>query len=168
MRWLAVPVALAATLAASPSFAVPRINTISSEVVSTSPLRVKTTFTVQLVGYEPFGYSGIEVFPGTGPAVQFFDCQAPAGWNCGTYPPESTSYLSFDPPLNIAWPWPGVLSFSITTDQADPCVDLQFWNPLLAKTPQVNDSYDVHCCLVVDAPTPTASSSWGHLKAIYR
>ena len=60
------------------------------------------------------------------------------------------------------------MTFSIVTDQVAPCVDLDFGNGLLGKTPQTNDDYVVQACLVVDSPTPAATASWGSLKAIYR
>jgi hypothetical protein len=127
MKWIiGVALALPVVLAGSPSLAVPQINTISSETVSTSPLRVKTTFTVQLVGYEPFGYQGMTVYNGSGPTVTFFDCQAPAPWNCGVFSYGSVTLVEFEPPQPYPWPWPGVMTFSITTDQTAPCVALDF------------------------------------------
>jgi len=159
---------LASLATAGPAFAVPRINTISSETISTSPLRIKTTFTVQLVGYEPFGYQGLEVFNGATPAVNFFECSAPDTWSADVWTFGSVSYASFVTPDHYPWPWPGVLTFSITTDQPNPCVVMDFWNPLLTKTPRTNDTYSVEGCLVVDAPTPAAQTSWGTVKATYR
>jgi hypothetical protein len=164
---LALPLALAAVLAAGPSFAFPHINTISSETLSTSPLRVRTTFTVELVGYNPgAAYWGIHVNSGSGPAVQFFGCEAPASWICESYPPGSTDNVEFFP-AQPTWPWP-MLTFALVTDQAAPCVELDFYNGILGKTPQVNNDYVVSGCLVVDAPTPARSASWGSVKAAYR
>ena len=169
MRSIRLPLLAFAVLAtAGPAFAVPRINTISSETISTDPPRVKTTFTVELVGYEPFGYQGLEVFNGSGPTVGFFACEAPASWSADVWTYGSVSFASFVTPDNYPWPWPGVTTFSITTDQANPCVELDFWNPLLSKVPQTNDSYVIDACLVVDAPTPAGSTSWGTVKAMYR
>jgi len=74
----AIVLALAGTVAAGPSFAFPHINTISSETVSTSPIRVKTTFTVELVGYDPgAAYWGINDYVVTGCLV--IDAPTPAG-----------------------------------------------------------------------------------------
>ena len=168
MKWIIGIAAVFAVGLARPVGAVPRINTISSETISTSPLRIKTTFTVQLVGYEPFGYQGLEVFSGSGPAVHFFACEAPASWSADVWTYGSTSYASFVTPDYYPWPWPGVTTFSITTDQPNPCVSLDFWNPLLSKTPHTNYDYVVDGCLVVDAPTPAGTTSWGAVKAIYR
>lgn len=159
---------LAVLATAGPAFAFPQIDTIRSETLSTSPLRVRTTFTVQLVGYLPDApYWGLSVEPGQGPAVTFYDCQAPASWNCGFLFPGS-DFLNFNPPQGGEWPWPGVTMFSIVTDQAAPCVNLDFYNGILGKTPQTNNDYVVPACLVVDAPTSAAAASWGSVKAIYR
>jgi hypothetical protein len=155
-------------LTAGPALAFPHIDTISSETLSTVPFRVKTTFTIQLVGYEPHSYWAIRVESGSGPVVQFFDCGAPANWLCGSYAPGSTDYLEFVPPNSGPWPWPGVMTFFIVTDQAAPCVSLDFYNGILSKTPRVNEDFVVEGCLVVDAPTPAAMTSWGQMKAIYR
>ena len=165
MKWIA---AVFLALTAGPALAFPHVDTISSDTLSTVPLRVKTTFTVQLVGYEPHSYWAIRANSGSGPLVQFFDCQAPPDWSCGTYPSGSTNARTFVPPNFGPWPWPGILSFSIVTDRANPCVDLHFENGILGKTPLVNDDYVVEGCLVVDAPTPAAPSSWGWVKATYR
>ena len=168
MRRFAIAAMLGFLVGVGPAFAVPRIDTISSEIVSSSPFRVKTTFTVQLVGYEPFGYQGLVLYPGSGPAFTFYDCSAPAPWTCEATSFESANFVQFNPPDFYTWPWPGVMTFSITTDQAAPCVLFDFWNPPLSKTPRTNDSYFVDGCLVVDAPTPATSTSWGSVKATYR
>ena len=163
----AIVLALAGTVAAGPSFAFPHINTISSEVVSTSPIRVKTTFTVELVGYNPgAAYWGINITPATGSTVQFYGAEAPASWSGGSYPPGATDNVEFHPNAP-SWPWP-LLTFSIVTDQAAPCVEFDFWNGILGKTPQIANDYVVTGCLVVDAPTPVGASSWGRIKAAYR
>jgi hypothetical protein len=151
-------------LAAGPAFAFARINTISSETLSTSPLRVRTTFTVEFVGYNPgAAYWAIRITTGTGPAVHFYDCVAPAAWGCGS---GSTEFVEFSP-VTPTWPWPP-MTLSIVTDQAAPCVDFDFYNGILGKTPQVNEDYFVQGCLVVDAPTPAGATSWGRLKVTYR
>jgi hypothetical protein len=169
MKWIAVfftVIAVATT--AGPSFAYPQINTISSVMVSTSPLLFKTTFTVQLVGYEPFGYDGFKVITGTGPTVTLTDCESPTPWSCHIATTVPTGAAYFIPPTGYPWPWPGIVTFSITSDQAAPCVEIRFQNGLLSKTPRTNSDFIVVGCLVVDAPLPTHSSTWGALKAVYR
>ena len=166
MRWIAaVTLVLAFALTAAPTFAFPHINTISSETLNTEPLLVNTTFTVQLVGYEPFAYWGFHVEAGEGSGVQFFDCEAPSSWNC--LPSPVATHVHFNPPSG-SWPWPGVMTFTIMTDQAEPCVKLVFENGILGKTPQTNQAYEIAACLVVDAPTPAAPVTWGAIKATYR
>jgi hypothetical protein len=68
---LALSLALAVSLATSPAFAVPQINVIGSETISTVPPRYKTTFTVQMVGYMPPGaYFGFHL-ESSGQGVSF-------------------------------------------------------------------------------------------------
>ena len=170
MRWIAGAVlAISALLTAGPSFAYPQINTISSVMVSASPLLFKTTFTVQLVGYEPSGYDGFRVSTGTGPTVTLSACEAPAPWSCHiATSPLPTGRAYFIPPFDYQWPWPGVATFSITSDQAAPCVEIRFQNGLLSKTPRTNTDFVIVGCLVVDAPLASQSSTWGALKVVYR
>jgi len=166
MRRFALSLAFAAILAATPAFAVPHIHVTGSETVSTTPLRVKTTFTVEDVGYRPCCYS-VDFFitsSGLGPAVHFYQGESDALWT--PYLTAGDANVYFQHTDNSAYS--GLHTFAIVTDQVAPCVELRFWDYLLSKTPTTNNDYVIQACLAVDLPTPARAASWGALKVIYR
>lgn len=158
--------ALAGATAASSAFAVPQINVISSETVSTVPPRYKTTFTIQFVGYMPPGaYYGFDLeSSGLGAPVTFHGAESPAYPWQSHYAPTMAEYFV------DGGGFQGLLQFSVTTDQQVPCVTITFLDMLLSKTPtrQVQNNYVVKGCLAVDMPTPAAQATWGSVKAFYR
>jgi hypothetical protein len=161
---------LVATLTTAPALAFPHIDVTNAETLSTSPLRVKTIFTVTLVGWEPYGpYQWIDMTSsGAGPAAHFYEGSAPsAEWEFYHYPP---GYID-----NAVWnyqgygyPWTGPQTFSIVTDQNSPCVRMDFANALLSKTPVTNNDYVVEGCLTPNMATPVRVATWGTLKGMYR
>jgi hypothetical protein len=166
------PVAFAATLAfavaltAAPAFAVPHINVTNSEIVGTVPLRVKTTFTYEDVGYRPCCYS-VDFFvtsSGAGPVVHFYAGESDALWT--PYLTNGDANVYFQHTNNAAYS--GLHTFSIVTDQATPCVEITFWDYLLSKTPTTTNNYVIQACLAVDMPTPAHVATWGAVKGIYR
>ena len=162
---LALPLVLVLVAAAAPALANPHINVIASETTSTSPLRVKTTFTVENVGYTAccYGAAFYVMSSGVGPTVHFYGAEGNADFT--GYNPNA-DYVSFE--INSMAAYAGVHAFAIVTDQSVPCVDLTFWDPILGKTPTTNSDYVVRGCLAVDMPTPASPSSWGSVKATYR
>lgn len=64
--------------------------------------------------------------------------------------------------------WEGAQTFSIVTDQATPCVRFTFENPILSKTPHVENYCETEGCLAVDMPTPIQPATWGSVKSLYR
>ena len=151
-------------LFAAPAFAFKHITVTNVETLSTSPLRVRTTFTTQDVGYHPCcaGAAFNVTSSGTGSTVHFYGATAN---------PDFTSNVTIDwvnfNILNMN-AYVGVHTFSITTDQAVPCVTLTFWDPLLGKTPHTENDEVIQGCLAADMPTPAESTSWGLIKSIYR
>jgi len=148
------------------AFAVPQINVISSETISTVPPRYKTTFTVQFVGYMPPGaYFGFDLeSSGLGAPVSFYGTESPA------YPWTSQYNSGYAVYYVDGGGIQGLLQFSVTTDQQVPCLTITFLDMLLSKTPtrQVQNNYVIKGCLAVDMPTPAEQTSWGSVKAIYR
>ena len=157
---------LAAVAAATSAFAVPQINVIASETISTVPPRYKTTFTVQMVGYMPPGaYFGFHLTSsGQGAPVSFYGTSSPV------YPWFSQNTSDLAAYYVDGGGIQGLLQFSVTTDQQVPCVTITFLDALLSKTPsrQVLSNYVINGCLAVDMPTSADQASWGSLKAIYR
>ena len=162
----ALLLALAATAFAAPVFAWPTIDVTSSEVVSIDPPRIRTTFVVGSLGYEP-GCSRqyLEVTPLDTQTLHIFECGAPPGWNCGEALPAGSGTVYFANPNNAAG-----LTFSIVTEQREPCVRFYFPDPVLARSPGGSLNYDcvAEGCLVLDAPVPTRHASWGSVKSLYR
>ena len=163
----ALALALVATMVAAPAFAFPQINVIASETISTVPPRYKTTFTLELVGYNPpAAWYGLQLTSsGLGAPVTFYATECPAyPWSCSATP--TLAWYSKDGG-GLRGP---ATQFSVTTDQQVPCVEIRIPDMLLAKTPtpRVLNDYVIIGCLAVDMPTPATSTTWGGLKAIYR
>jgi hypothetical protein len=154
-------------LAASSAHAFPHITVTSSEVVQANPLRVKTTFDVDLVG--PGGWCWIMVqskglwTPASGDTTHFFDCSPPSGWRCDRYPGYDVIEFGQEG-LPCFGGGEHFAGFSITTNSLAPCVHFIFQTPLLG----LDGSYHVDGCLAEDGPTPTRETSWGALKSTYR
>ncbi len=155
-------------LLAGPATAWVLIDVTSSEVLSVDPPRVRTTFVLSVAGYQPGPFQFFSVFPsGAEPQPVLFDCAAPPAWTCGDdFPPEYGGQF-FGWTENSGAP---PFTFSIVSDRASPCVRFRFDDPVLARTtkPALNSTYEIEACLVVNAPTPTTTRSWGHLKSTYR
>jgi hypothetical protein len=138
----------------------------ASETLSTTPLRVKTTFTYEDVGYRPCCYS-VDFYirsSGLGPAVHFDQGESDALWT--PYLMDGDAGVYFQHVDNAAYE--GIHTFSIVTDQATPCVEITFWDYLLSRTPTTNSHYLIQACLAVDMPTPARPTSWGSVKSQYR
>ena len=161
MRFLIVT---ALMLCSVPAFAFKHVNVTNVETVSTSPLRVRTTFTTQDVGYHPCcaGAAFFVESSGLGPAVHFYGATGNADFTADVF----LDYVSFSI-LNMN-AYVGAHTFSVTTDQAAPCVRLTFWDPILGKTPHTENDEVIQGCLAADMPTPAESTSWGMIKSIYR
>jgi|SRR5688572_10993766 len=161
----ALLVALAAPPAAS---AWPVLDVTASEVLSTDPPRVKTTFTVIEQGSLPPGWcpwSWFEVSPrdpGAPGAPQFFACDAPAAGQCLALEYDEVPRFLFDPQYGGA----GSLAantYSIVTDRSEPCVRFDFFCIIL-----MGGVPSIETCLLVDMPVPASTTSWGAVKSIYR
>lgn len=168
MKFLAPAVFLAAAFAVSstPAYAVPQINVLSNETISTIPPRYKTTFTMQLVGFNPpAAWYGMQISSsGQGAPVTFYGTECPAyPWSCHS----SLSLAEYYKDGGLGGP---ATQFSVTTDQLIPCVQIRFPNALLFKTPtpRVDNDYVITACPAADMPTPASSTTWGNLKATYR
>ena len=162
-----------AALAPTAASAWPYIDVVASEVLSVDPPRVKTTFELSAVGYDPPGLSYQFLFVyGSGPlpAPIVIEGTPAPGWFSESYP--ASEWL---PPAVQFWhdgpfPKPDRLPFSIVTDREAPCVHFLFLSPLLAKSPSLaaNANYELDACLVLDAPVPTTPTTWGSVKSTYR
>ena len=166
---LAASLAFAAALTAAPAFAFPHFNVTNTEIVSTIPIRVKTTFTYEEVGYWPCCY-GVDFYvtsSGSGPAVHFYAGESDAHWH--PYLPNGDVIVYFKG-VTPGGGYNGLHAFSIVTDQMTPCVEIRFPDPILAKSPnpKVESDYVIQACLAVDMPTPTRPATWGTVKAMYR
>jgi hypothetical protein len=159
----ALLMALGTVASVGPASAWPYIDVTASEVLSVDPPRVRTTFEVSFVGYGP-GCSAqfFEVSPLNPETLHIFECGAPPSWDCG----EASGGRFF----NGTGGQPLPLSFSIVTDQADPCVRIVFFDPVLARAPSPTVNYDcvIEACLLLDAPVPAQPSTWGSVKSRYR
>jgi hypothetical protein len=167
----ALLLALGAVAFAAPASAWPYIDVTASEVLSVDPPRVRTTFELSFVGYGQYYWEFLVLPLGSEPAAQLYDCQAPAAWACQVNqgaPPASALVFYHDGGSTPIPPPPA--TFSIVTDRADPCVHIEFIDPVLAKSPAASMSanYGVDACLLVDAPVPTRPASWGSVKSLYR
>ena len=169
MRWIAgASLACAMVfLTVAPSLAIPTITVTANEVISTVPPRYKTTFKLELVGYNPIAaWYGIQLTSsGLGPAVNFYGMECPSyPWSCSSTVAMAAAYKDggglTGPPTQ----------FSVVTDQLIPCVKIRIPDMLLAKapTPRLQNDYVITACLAADMPTPTSPSTWGFVKAIYR
>lgn len=166
----ALLLALAAAAFAAPASAWPYIDVTASEVLSVDPPRVRTTFEITSVGYEPgASYQFFSIYPfGSEPLAHLHDCGAPPGWTCGGDFPLELGGLFFNG--SNASDWAPVLTFAIVTDLSAPCVRFVFYDPVLAKSPSPTMHYDVQidACLLLDAPVPTQTKTWGSVKSRYR
>ena len=163
----ALLLALAVAISATPAMAFPQINVTANETLSTVPPRYKTTFTFQLVGYNPPAawYGNLLSSSGQGAPVTFYGTECPAyPWSCSNTPAGASYYKDGG---GLGGP---AMQFSVTTDQLVPCVSIRIPDMLLAKvpTPRVENDYIITACLAADMPTPAGPASWGCLKAIYR
>ena len=161
---LAPLLVLALAASAGPVAAWPYIDVTASETLSTEPLRVRTTFEISFVGYDPLldpWY--FEVTPLDTATLHISACAGPPLWVCGPATnPVATGGVSFNAHS------PGALSgpygpFSIVTDRANPCVAIAF-----GGLPTMEGGYTIEACLLLDAPVPARPASWGALKATYR
>ena len=158
-----------AALAPTAASAWPSIDVVASEVLSVDPPRIRTTFTVEQVGYAPCPIQFFDINPGgPDPKPALFECAAPAGWNCGPSLPTDAGGRYFAG-IHEGW-WSPVMTFSIVSDREAPCVEFIFWDPVLGRVPTPSLAYScgVNACLVLDAPVPTTQASWGRIKSTYR
>jgi hypothetical protein len=146
----------------------PLLDVTSSEVISVHPPRVKTTFTVVEQGSLPPGWCGWAWFevtpqdPGAPGAVQIFGCEAPQGGQCDLGDYAGVPVAVFSPHQGDGGMLPAN-TYSIVTDQAEPCVRFDFLCiVLMGAVPPIET------CLLVDMPVPAAPSSWGAVKSRYR
>lgn len=154
-------------LSASVAQAFPHVTVTSSEVINASPLRVKTTFNVDLVG--PGGWCWIDVLPrsawtpASGDTTHLYACSPPTGWSYYS----SVDFLEFYPvgdPIPCFGAGDHFTGFSIVTNNVAPCVHIIFATPLLG----LDGSYHIDACLDVDGPVPALGTTWGAIKSRYR
>ncbi len=164
---LALALALACALSASPAAAYFRITTVACDTVSTSPLMVRTTFNLDLVG--PGGYCFFFVFPrpaGPAPAdtTHFYSAGAPSGWVVAGLGTNGVPFEFFRTGQNCFGSGDHFAGFTVIANRPGPCAHFIFDNGLLfAEDQAVGDG-----CMILDGPVPANATSWGQLKAIYR
>ena len=159
-------IALALTLlafAAVPSHAFPHITVTACDTISTSPLQVKTTFTLDMV--PPTG-TWYDMFVGALPGTQLIGIAgAPAGFFTQVVPDGSPApTLYFTKPGDYFHDGAHLEGFAIVADRAAPCVTIRFSGAVLLE----DFNYNLQGCLMKDGPVPAAVTSWGQLKSLYR
>lgn len=161
---------LGTTALAAPASAWPVIDVTASEVLSVDPPRVRTTFDLSYAGYQSFDTGYFHVTPLDAAALHIYECAGPPLWVCGPYTPASEGGVFFSDGYGSGAPYAPVNTFSIVTDQADPCVRFDWFDPVLTKAPTPTTKVDHHedVCLIVDMPVPTRVGSWGSVKSLYR
>jgi len=159
---------LVSVLAASAAQAVPHITVKSSEVVQADPLRVKTTFDVDLVG--PGSWCWIELVqagawpPSAGDTTQIYACSPPSGWDCSGPVDHRVIYSEVGDPFQCFGEGAHFSGFTVTTNKMAPCFHIIFATPLLG----LDGSYHIDGCLAADGPVPAQTLTWGALKSVYR
>ena len=159
--------------AVAPSHAVPQITVTGCDTLSTAPLRVRTTFTVDVPATGP--WCDFLLYGDAATGTQVFDCAAPAGFTCEFvavgYPQPTGDYMQNGRCFHSGDHFDG---FQIVADRSGPCVVFKFYGPLLLQGSKhdvvegLDGSYVIRGCLVKDAPTPAMTTSWGSVKFLYR
>jgi hypothetical protein len=168
---IAVLLSSALLAACRPAHAFPHVTVTACDTVRTSPLQVRTTFTVDIPGPAgPWYAMLVESQPGT----QLLGCEgAPTGWSCDWqpvgYPTPATNFYS---PGRYFETNDHLEGFAILANRAAPCIYLTFYGSLLLKggdrVEGLDGSYFIAGCLAKDAPTPAQGTSWGSVKFLYR
>jgi len=171
MRFLRLAALL--VLLAAPAHASPQITVTACDTISTSPLLVKTTFTVDIPGAPgPWYEMIVQAQAATG--TQVLACGgAPADWVCEWSANAYTVPTAhFEKPGGRFETNDHLEGFAIVSNRAAPCVGIVFFGPLLFKgserTNGLDGSYGILGCLMKDGPVPAAGTSWGRLKSRYR
>jgi hypothetical protein len=164
MRFFALVILFTLAAGALPTraHAFPHIDPVASDTISTIPLRVRTTFNLDLVG--PGGYCWIDFYarpvgPGPADSTHFFDCSAPSGWTCF----RDGDHIYFSNFPNCFGAGDHFTGFSIVTNRPKPCALIIFGDPVLLDGGSAGVA-----CLDVDGPVPTKPTTWGSLKSRYR
>ena len=158
---------------AAPAFAWPIIDVTAIETLSVDPPLYRTSFAISSAGYNPgITYQYFDIVALDPATLHLQDPVGPPGWTTGPCTDGDTGCVFFSALWGEGAPVPAVITGSIVSDQSEPCVRIQFFDPviLLAKTPApvVDANFAVEMCLVLDAPGPALPISWGGLKSTYR
>lgn len=153
--------ALGSLAIAAPASAWPYLEVTGTEVLSTDPLRVRTTCTITEVGFRPI-YGEIYITPLDHATTRLYECGATTPLEC-YYTANSTQSA-----VGLSWISLPVKTFWIVSNQAAPCVKFQFIDNLIGghKNPIYAD--DIDACLSEDLPVPAPRASWGSVKSLYR
>ena len=155
-------------LVASAAHAFPHITVTSSAVVQASPMIVRTTFDVDLVG--PGSWCYFEMVeegwwhPATGDTTKVLGGTPASGW---TVSPAADHRVFFNPDGGFGTCFGAgahYTGFEIFTNNVSPCLHVIFGTPLLG----LDGSYHIDACLVADGPVPVQPTTWGSLKSTYR
>jgi len=153
---------LFATLAlATPASAWPYLEVIGVEVLSTEPLRVRTTCTITEIGFRPI-YGEIMIMPLDHATTRLYECSATDPLECYHFSNATESAIG------LSWISLPVKTFSIVSDQMAPCVKFRFIDNLLGGHQNPVYAPDIDACLSEDLPVPAARVSWGNVKSQYR
>jgi hypothetical protein len=152
-------------LGASAAHAFPHITVISSEVIQADPLRVRTTFDVDLVG--PGSWCWFSLVergwwtPASGDTTKVYGGSPPPGWTTSGAVDHRVYFIPAD--NSCFGPGAHFAGFSIVTNNVAPCFHIIFATPLLG----LDGSYQGDACLIEGA-TPARTTTWGALKSTYR
>ena len=155
-------------LAAPAAQAFPHITVTSTEVLQANPLRVRTTFDVDLVG--PGNWCWFELVqkgwwtPSSGDTTQIYDCSPPSGWYCSGAVDHRVMYNPVGDPPPCFGTGAHYSNFTVTTNEMSPCFHIIFGTPLLG----LDGSYHIDGCLAQDGPVPALGTTWGAVKSLYR
>jgi hypothetical protein len=146
---------------ATPAYPWPYPEVTGTEVLSTEPLRVRTTCTITEVGFRPI-YGEIYITPLDHATTRIYECGATPPLECyysanGTQSAAGLSWISL--PVKTFW---------IVSNQATPCVKFQFIDNLLGGHQYPIYADDIDACLSEDLPVPAVRASWGSVKSLYR
>lgn len=163
-------------VAAVPARAFPHLTVTACDTVSTSPLVVRTTFTLDIPG--PAGpWCDFLMVGQAATGTQLIDCAGvPAGFTCnksvGGALGEPGPALDFFQPGRCFATNDHFEGFQFLANRAAPCVFIVFKGPLLLdgsfRVNSLDGSYGIRGCLMKDGPVPAAVTSWGQLKSLYR
>lgn len=158
---LLILLALGTGAFAVPAWAWPYLEVTGTEILTSDPLRVRTTCTITEVGFRPI-YGEVLITPLDHATTRLYECGATDPLECYFTSNETQSAVV------LSWIGLPVKTFWIVSNQAAPCVKFQFIDNLLGGHQDPVYADDIDACLDLDMPVPVGRMSWGGVKSLYR